>query len=213
MILFIQTYQFIKGEYMTRRKLGKAERKSQIKASAVKLFTEFGYRKTSVQDIVDMAEFSKGGFYNLYSSKEELFRDILEDCVQYRCDNVRKIKHIATEMDRKTFLVEATLDKILDDSNYKKLFATLMIELHTDNSFYDFYKEIMKDVSAQFLDFCDEEDFVEFKSLINDEFNVFINTLILGVETFKQSGNVRYRDMLREILTAYFEKKNLFRDQ
>src|SRR5271155_2592862 len=40
--------------------------------SAVRLFHEFGYNGTSVQDIVSEARVPKGSFYNYFKSKEDI---------------------------------------------------------------------------------------------------------------------------------------------
>ncbi|AHI57014.1 bile-regulated transcriptional regulator BrtA [Listeria ivanovii] len=48
------------------------EKKQRIIKSAKEVFQKQGYLKTSVQDIVDAAEISKGTFYNYFTSKEEL---------------------------------------------------------------------------------------------------------------------------------------------
>lgn len=48
------------------------EKKQRIIKSAKEVFQKQGYLKTSVQDIVEAAEISKGTFYNYFTSKEEL---------------------------------------------------------------------------------------------------------------------------------------------
>jgi len=50
---------------------GDATREKLLKA-AIGLFHEFGYNRTSVQDIVSRAKIPKGSFYNYFKSKEEL---------------------------------------------------------------------------------------------------------------------------------------------
>ena len=41
--------------------------------SAEKLFIEKGYEKTSLQDIINATNLSKGAIYHHFSSKEEIF--------------------------------------------------------------------------------------------------------------------------------------------
>lgn len=48
------------------------EKKQRIIKSAKEVFQKQGYLKTSVQDIVEAGEISKGTFYNYFTSKEEL---------------------------------------------------------------------------------------------------------------------------------------------
>lgn len=52
-------------------------RKNLINESR-KLFEKYGLQKTTVDEIVDAAQISKGSFYNFYQSKEELYFDVLE---------------------------------------------------------------------------------------------------------------------------------------
>ncbi|PIE91468.1 MAG: hypothetical protein CR997_00755 [Acidobacteria bacterium] len=201
---------------MVRQRLEKNERKRQIKKATIELITKNGYSNTSVQQIVDKAEFSKGGFYNCYASKKELFKEILSDSMDYSHARIRDFKSKAEGMDRKTFLVEILLNKIFGYNDYKKLFVSLFIEMSTDQSFFDFYTESMSGLMSKILTICDEEGIGEYKPMVNDEFdefNVLISTLILGVEIFKQDKNEKYRDMLREILTAYFEKIHFFSEE
>lgn len=190
----------------------KEARKKQIKKVAIALFTKNGYNKTSVQDIVERASFSKGGFYNCFPSKEALFKEILLDGMAQRYRKVRAFKSRAKHMDKQSIVIETLLDKILDHNDYKKLYATLMIEMSRDPRFYDFYMDSFKDLTKGFLEFCEQEGFGEYKAVVSDEFNALISTLILGTEIYKQHDNDNYRTLLREFLTAYFDKLNVFKE-
>lgn len=50
-----------------------------LKTEGKKLFEQYGIQKTTVDEIVRSARISKGAFYSFYSSKEELYFDILEE--------------------------------------------------------------------------------------------------------------------------------------
>lgn len=54
------------------------ERKSQIMQIALQLFAVKGYDNTTVNNIIDEAGISKGGFYHHYNSKEELLEGIVQ---------------------------------------------------------------------------------------------------------------------------------------
>ena len=45
---------------------------------AYRLFSAYGLRKTSIEEIANAAGISKGAFYGFYDSKEALFMDVLE---------------------------------------------------------------------------------------------------------------------------------------
>lgn len=55
------------------------ERKVQLMEFAARRFAENGYHPTSVAEIVDALDVGKGVFYWYFSSKEELFNEILRD--------------------------------------------------------------------------------------------------------------------------------------
>ena len=52
--------------------------RAQMREKAAKLFERQGLKKTSLYKIVEAAGISKGAFYLVYESKEELFMEILE---------------------------------------------------------------------------------------------------------------------------------------
>ena len=53
-------------------------KRTQILDAAEKLFFEHGYDRTSVQDILDALDMSKGGFYHYFDAKETVLREISE---------------------------------------------------------------------------------------------------------------------------------------
>lgn len=54
------------------------DRKRQVLLTAQRLFVEKGFIATSIQDILDESQISKGTFYNYFSSKNECLIAILE---------------------------------------------------------------------------------------------------------------------------------------
>ena len=53
--------------------------KETIVHESMKLFSLNGFLSTSIQDILSAAHTSKGGFYNHFSSKEDLFFQVLDE--------------------------------------------------------------------------------------------------------------------------------------
>ncbi len=51
--------------------------KENILKTGKKLFSQYGLRKTSVHDITTACSIGKGSFYSFYSSKEELYIEII----------------------------------------------------------------------------------------------------------------------------------------
>ncbi len=190
----------------------KEVRKEQIKQAAMALFVKHGYRGTSVQDILDEINYSKSGFYNCYASKEELFKDILNDGMAYRYAKIKEYKKNDDALNRKEMLVEALLDKLIDYNEYKPLFSNLMIEMGSNQALLELYKINSEEMIKYFIEFCKKEGFEEYIKVSNKEFGIFINSLIIGTEIFNAYDDKAYREMLKTIITAYFYQINLFEE-
>lgn len=95
-------------------------------SSAVSLFEEFGYDVTSVQQIVDKAERTKGAFYHYFDSKEDLLHDIQDGFIEYQLEIAREMvgRDIPTEEKLRCFIVEVLMEPI---GRYK---SELTIYLH-----------------------------------------------------------------------------------
>jgi len=54
------------------------EKAHQIQIASIQLFEQFGYKKVSIDEIVQKANIAKGTFYLYFKNKEELYYSILE---------------------------------------------------------------------------------------------------------------------------------------
>ena len=63
-------------------------RRAQILDAAERLFYERGYDRTSVQDILDALQMSKGGFYHYFDAKDSVLRAVSERRAQSRFDRL-----------------------------------------------------------------------------------------------------------------------------
>lgn len=67
---------------MTKRETKKIKSKKMIIDSAVKLFSGKGLSETSVADIMKDAQLGLGTFYNYFSSKEALLKELLDQLAE-----------------------------------------------------------------------------------------------------------------------------------
>lgn len=65
-------------------------RRDEVLAAAERLFSTKGYEKTSVQDILDEINFSKGGFYHHFDSKLAVLEAICQRRAQESCEMARQ---------------------------------------------------------------------------------------------------------------------------
>ncbi len=66
------------------------EKKENIIESAQKLFSRFGFLKTTVNEIAKAARMGKASLYHYFKSKEDIFREVVEKESQVLSDKTRE---------------------------------------------------------------------------------------------------------------------------
>lgn len=67
----------MKKDKLSRREREQLQRRMEILQAALELFSQKGYHNVSMQEIAARAEFAVGTLYKFFSSKEELYKEIL----------------------------------------------------------------------------------------------------------------------------------------
>ena len=165
-----------------------AHLKEKIIHESLKLFSLKGFLSTSLQDILEAAHTSKGGFYNHFQSKEDLFFQVLNEAKQiWREKNLEGLDQIEDPIGKTIKLLENFRDRYLKDSdNFPGgcVFITLSVELN--NQCPGLSKEINKGFAGfkrmfkSFLDHADERG--DLKSVINTNaaIEILLNS-VLGI--------------------------------
>jgi TetR/AcrR family transcriptional repressor of nem operon len=100
---------------------------------SLRLFSLKGFLNTSVSDIMDAANTSKGGFYNHFSSKEDLFFQVLEEARRIWRERVLfGLEEIESPTGKAQMLLSNYKDRYLKDStNFPGgcVFVTFSVEL------------------------------------------------------------------------------------
>ena len=107
--------------------------KEKIIHESLRLFSLKGFTSTSIQDILAAANTSKGGFYNHFSSKEDLFNQVLDEARRiWRERNLSGLKQAESSLDKVSLLLRNYKDLYLKDAdNFPGgcVFITLAVEL------------------------------------------------------------------------------------
>lgn len=129
--------------------------KDRIIHESLRQFSTKGYMSTSINDIVDAVGTSKGGLYNHFKSKEDLFFVALSEARKiWRQRNLAGLDQLSRPLDKIKKLLENYRDHYLTDAeNFPGgcVFITLAVELH------DQQPHLAKEVN---------EGFQRFKSLV-----------------------------------------------
>ena len=120
--------------------------RQRIILEALRLFSLKGFLSTSVQDILAAANTSKGGFYNHFKSKEELFFAVMEEARRvWREKNLAGLDQIEKPVEKIKKLLENTRDHYLKDSESLPggcIFVTFSVEL--DDQLPELAREVKK---------------------------------------------------------------------
>jgi TetR/AcrR family transcriptional repressor of nem operon len=107
--------------------------KEHIVQESLKLFSLKGYLSTSIQDILEAAGASKGGLYNHFKSKEDLFYAVLSEARKlWRERNLDGIDQIGKPIGKLERILENYRDRYLKDTeNFPGgcVFVALAVEL------------------------------------------------------------------------------------
>jgi AcrR family transcriptional regulator len=108
--------------------------KEKIIRESLKLFSLKGFLGTSIHDILAAANTSKGGFYNHFASKEDLFFSVLDEARKiWREKNLKGLDKIQNPIEEIKQLLKNYKDRYLKDADDFPggcVFITLSAELN-----------------------------------------------------------------------------------
>ncbi|HEY9072578.1 MAG TPA: TetR/AcrR family transcriptional regulator [Desulfobaccales bacterium] len=120
------------------------ELKQRIILESLRLFSLKGFLSTSIQDILTAAGTSKGGFYNHFKSKEDLFFAVMAEARQiWRDKHLIGLEQIDKPVAKVKKLLQNHRDFYLKDTECLPggcIFVTLLVEL--DDQLPDLAQEV-----------------------------------------------------------------------
>lgn len=130
------------------------DRRQQILMAAFKAFTENGYDKTSMDEIVRMSGLSKGTLYWYFKSKQELYAGVLSmvmEGYQEAFDQALEETTGQNAADRLRAIVQQTQHEVIDNPQFTALitdFFTQAWQLEfIQGAFTQFYHTFMESLS------------------------------------------------------------------
>jgi AcrR family transcriptional regulator len=133
--------------------------KEKILKSAITLFSELGYKGTTVRKIAAEVGIKQSALYNHFKNKEEIFNSIIKDIGTSSLNQLyEKYDEESLIAKNKLFLSEfVTLFKLISfDAKNEKVFKIMLIELFQNESVRNgfnehFYQENLKKLSQIFF--------------------------------------------------------------
>lgn len=130
--------------------------RDKIISESMKLFSLKGFLSASVSDILEAAGASKGGFYNHFSSKEDLFLAVLSEAQKiWREKVLGGVREYTSSLDTVKAILRNYRDQYLKDSETFPggcIFITFSVELDDQiphlagevNKGFDGFKSLLK---------------------------------------------------------------------
>jgi TetR/AcrR family transcriptional regulator, repressor of fatR-cypB operon len=115
---------------LSRKEQEQLLHKNLIIKAAAQIFSEKGYEKTTLDEIAQLAEFSKGSLYNYFENKEDLFLTTLEIGIQKLIEEMKIVSESepTTALQTKAILsVMVTFFKENDSFNKHRAFFQMMV--------------------------------------------------------------------------------------
>ena len=120
--------------------------KEKIIHESLKLFSLNGFLSTSILDIISAAETSKGGFYNHFTSKEDLFYQVLDESRKiWREKNLNGLDQAEDAIGKITQLLANYRDRyLLDAENFPGGCIFIMFAVELGDSRPHLSREVQK---------------------------------------------------------------------
>ena len=120
--------------------------KEKIIHESLKLFSLNGFLSTSILDIISAAETSKGGFYNHFTSKEDLFYQVLDESRKiWRERNLNGLANEDCAIGKIKHLLKNYRDRyLLDAENFPGGCIFIMFAVELGNSRPHLSQEVQK---------------------------------------------------------------------
>jgi len=188
--------------------------KEKITHESLKLFSLKGFLSTSLHDIIEAAGTSKGGFYNHFSSKEDLFYQVLEEGRKiWRERNLFGLDRAESAVDKIKILLGNYKDRYLRDAdNFPGgcVFITLAVELSDQRPHLS--KEIekgfigLKNMIQRLLDQGKQSG--EFKEDVNTGVitEIIFNSILGASVSFSANKSTESLDKSVDSLIDYIEQ-------
>lgn len=133
------------------RKYNARQTKEKIIAAAVQLFMEKGFEKTSIQDIANTLDISKGGIYHHFKSKEEIINAVRENKANSVEEGLNKwMETIDAPSEREK--LTAILEKNLEDQEAQAFNDVLSTQIKSADFIVSMMKNSVNDSAPVFAD-------------------------------------------------------------
>ena len=164
----------------------KREKEERLLSTALKLFTEKGFAKTSISDIVEAADVAKGTFYLYFKDKYDLKDKITEYKTHELFLNAHhelREQNIVGLDNQLIFIIDYIIDQLKDDTGLLNLISKNLVLGTLRQTFISSSKE-------------DNEVYIDFLRLVNEGEQEYENIDVLLFMVVELAGSSCYTSII-----------------
>ena len=119
---------------LSRRERERIRHRKEILDASCEVFSEKGFRRSTIQDIAERSEFSVASIYRHFESKEDIYHSLIEDVLEeYFSRLKRSTTGISSPTKKLIKALDSTYEMVIEKESFLKfLFAEFRINLETD---------------------------------------------------------------------------------
>ena len=191
---------------MQRTRLLPEERKKEIRKAAARKFLEKGFSATTMEDVIAESGLSVGGVYHYYKNTGDILYDIMEEGNKYRInETVQHIQH-GSYTSSQDMAAQFIADKILDENEYKPLYALFLLEKAHNPKLQELYTRLKTEGLQKMRDAFAVDQTVDGSGYLDDFLFVFTSALTIGFECLQEKEILQAnREALVAMVKAYLE--------
>jgi AcrR family transcriptional regulator len=129
-----------------RRTQQTQQRREQIIAAAKRIFARDGYRRTSIDHIVDDLGVGKGTAYRYFENKKALFLAVFETGMQHLRNTIRSKVDIVEDPDKR---IETAIRTFLEFFGKDKELIEIMMQVRSE--FRDYYMAYYRQTYSEYI--------------------------------------------------------------
>ncbi|MGA7722469.1 MAG: TetR/AcrR family transcriptional regulator [Ignavibacteriaceae bacterium] len=178
--------------------------RENILNSALKLFAEKGFNGTSINDIANAANISKGLAYNYFESKQKLIEAIFEELMKEGEKFIEIMDTVDDPYEKLRLIIEATFKYYEENEERWKLYTAFIFQpamfeegKKMSNYFNEKYLHVMEDIARSI-------------GFINPTFEVkLLNALLdgIGLDYFFDKTMFPLNDVKEYLLKRYSKER------
>ena len=171
---------------MKRKWLLPQERKKEIKKAAARIFKEKGFSATTMEDVIAESGLSTGGVYHYYKNTADILYDIMEDGNQYRISAILQHMQQGGYTSPQDMAAQLIADKILDENEYKSLYAVFLLEKAHNPKLQELYTRLKTEGLQKMRDAFTAGKAFDGSDYLDDFLFVFTGALTIGFECLQE---------------------------